>query len=403
MTDDHDDLIALGNRLNSTNYGPAPVIFERGDGVWLEDDQGQRYLDFVAGIAVCALGHRHPSLVEALSDQVDRLLHVSNMYWTREQIALMQRLVDRSFGDRVFFCNSGAEANEAAFKLARRYQARVANRDDKTTILSMKKSFHGRTLAAITATGQPKYHDGFAPLPPAFDYTPFNDLDALKERFDDSIGAVIVEPIQGEGGIKPADPEFLQGLRDLCDDHQALLIFDEVQTGIGRTGKLFAYETFGVTPDIMSLAKGLGGGVPVAATLATEEVWKGWKRGSHASTFGGNPLATRAASVVLDVIEQQDLLANARDRGLQLQRGLRQLASTFEVITDVRGEGLMVGAQCGDAASEIVALARDEGLLINSAGGDTLRFVPPLIITENHVDDALARLKRALHTWTTQS
>ena len=403
MTDDHDDLIALGNRLNSTNYGPAPVIFERGDGVWLEDDQGQRYLDFVAGIAVCALGHRHPALVEALSDQVDRLLHVSNMYWTREQIALMQRLVDRSFGDRVFFCNSGAEANEAAFKLARRYQARVANRDDKTTILSMKKSFHGRTLAAITATGQPKYHDGFAPLPPAFDYTPFNDLDALKERFDDSIGAVIVEPIQGEGGIKPADPEFLQGLRDLCDDHQALLIFDEVQTGIGRTGKLFAYETFGVTPDIMSLAKGLGGGVPVAATLATEEVWKGWKRGSHASTFGGNPLATRAASVVLDVIEQQDLLANARDRGLQLQRGLRQLASTFEVITDVRGEGLMVGAQCGDAASEIVALARDEGLLINSAGGDTLRFVPPLIITEDHVDDALARLKRALHTWTTQS
>ncbi len=403
MTDDHDDLIALGNRLNSTNYGPAPVIFERGDGVWLEDDQGQRYLDFVAGIAVCALGHRHPALVEALSDQVDRLLHVSNMYWTREQIALMQRLVDRSFGDRVFFCNSGAEANEAAFKLARRYQARVANRDDKTTILSMKKSFHGRTLAAITATGQPKYHDGFAPLPPAFDYTPFNDLDALKERFDDSIGAVIVEPIQGEGGIKPADPEFLQGLRDLCDDHQALLIFDEVQTGIGRTGKLFAYETFGVTPDIMSLAKGLGGGVPVAATLATEEVWKGWKRGSHASTFGGNPLATRAASVVLDVIEQQDLLANARDRGLQLQRGLRKLASTFEVITDVRGEGLMVGAQCGDAASEIVALARDEGLLINSAGGDTLRFVPPLIITENHVDDALARLKRALHTWTTQS
>ena len=403
MSDHIDDLIALGNRLNSTNYGPAPVVFERGEGVWLEDAHGQRYLDFVAGIAVCALGHRHPAMVHALSDQVDRLLHVSNMYWTAEQIGLMERLVNRSFADRVFFCNSGAEANEAAFKLARRYQAKIAQRDDQSTILSMKKSFHGRTLAAITATGQPKYHDGFAPLPPAFKDTPFTDVAALEDSVDDTVGAVIVEPIQGEGGVKPADMDFLQALRQRCDDTGALLIFDEVQTGVGRTGSLFAYQHFGITPDIMCLAKGLGGGVPVAATLATEEVWKGWKRGSHASTFGGNPLATRAGAVVLDVIEEEGLLANAADRGAQLQQGLRHLASSYDVITDVRGEGLMVGAECGEAASDIVALARHEGLLINSAGGDTLRFVPPLIVTADDVDDALTRLEAALRAWKKKS
>ncbi len=396
MTADQNELLAIGDRRNSPNYAPAPIVFEQGEGVWLTDRKGNRYLDFLAGIAVCSLGHAHPRLTEALHDQVDRLLHVSNMFYTAEQIELMEALAQRSFADRIFFCNSGAEANETAFKLARRYQSRVAENPDKTTILSMKSSFHGRTLAAITATGQPKYHDGFAPLVPGFEYLPFNDASALEDRMGDDVAAVVVEPIQGEGGVRPADPEFLKTLRQLCDDTGALLIFDEVQTGVGRTGSLFAYQHFEVTPDIMSLAKGLGGGVPIGATLATDEVWQGFKRGSHASTFGGNPLVTRAARVVLEVIDEQNLLENAQQRGEQLRRGLRQLAQTYDVIGDVRGVGLMVGAECGEKAGEIVSLARDEGLLINSAGGNTLRFVPPLVVSEDDVEQALRRLERAL-------
>ena len=398
-----EDLIASGRKRTSPNYAPAPIVFERGEGVWLVDREGTRYLDFVAGIAVCALGHAHPRLTEALRDQVGRLLHISNMYFNEPQIELMEMLTERSFADRVFFCNSGAEANEAAFKLARRYQHAVAQRPGKTRIVSMKQSFHGRTLAAITATGQPKYHDGFAPLVPDFDYIPFNDLDALKASITDETAAVIVEPIQGEGGVRPARAEYLQALRDLCDQVGALLIFDEVQTGVGRTGSYFAYQHFGVTPDIMTLAKGLGGGVPLGATLATEEVWKGWKRGSHASTFGGNPLVTRAATVVLDEIEAAQLLANATARGEQLQAGLRELAEQFPVITEVRGVGLMVGAECGEHASTLAGLARDEGLLINTAGGHTLRFVPPLIITEDDVDEALSRLRSAFEKFVASS
>ncbi len=390
------DLLAIGARHNSPNYAPAPIIFERGEGVWLFDCEENRYLDFVAGIAVCALGHAHPRLTEALRDQVEKLLHVSNMYYTAPQIELMETLSKRSFADRVFFCNSGAEANEAAFKLARRYQSRVANQPDKTKILSMKASFHGRTLAAITATGQPKYHDGFAPLVPGFDYTPFNDSALAKEKIDAHTAAVVVEPIQGEGGVRPAELEFLQTLRQACDEHGALLIFDEVQTGVGRTGALFAYQNYDVTPDIMTLAKGIGGGVPLGATLATDKVWAGWKRGSHASTFGGNPLATRAANTVLQVIEEDSLLDNARDRGEQLRQGLLELSSRFSVLTDVRGTGLMVGAQCGERAGDIAVLAREQGLLINTAGGDTLRFVPPLVITSEDVEQALTRLEDAL-------
>lgn len=397
MKQQPEELLARANQLNSPNYGPADIIFERGDGVWLTDSRGNRYLDFLAGIAVCSLGHAHPRLTEALHDQVDRLLHVSNMFYTGEQISLMQKLVDRSFADRVFFCNSGTEANEAAFKLVRRYQSKIAGNPDKTDIISMKSSFHGRTLASITATGQPKYHDGFAPLAGGFKYTPFNDAEALEAAIDDNTAAILVEPVQGEGGVRPANLEFLRTARRLCDDYGALLIYDEVQTGVGRVGELFAYQHFGVAPDVMSLAKGLGGGVPLAATLATDEVWKGWKRGSHASTFGGNPLATRAGSVVLDVIEEDNLLENVRNRGEQLRQGLEELAEQFDVISQVRGIGLLTGAECGDAASRISELARDQGLLINTAGGNTLRFVPPLIITEADVEDALQRLEAALN------
>ena len=390
------DLLARGNQLNSPNYAPADIVFERGEGVWLTDSEGNRYLDFLAGIAVCSLGHAHPRLTETLQQQAGRLLHVSNMFYTAEQIELMQRLVDQSFGDRVFLCNSGTEANEAAFKLVRRYQSRVAGRESKTKILSMKSSFHGRTLASITATGQPKYHDGFAPLAPGFDYVPFNDVDALEQAFDDNIAALVVEPVQGEGGVRPATEEFLSAARDLCDRHDAFLMFDEVQTGVGRVGELFAYQKFGVTPDVMTLAKGLGGGVPLGATVATEELWKGWKRGSHASTFGGNPLACSAGAVVLDTIEDEQLLDNVRARSRQLRAGLDELADEFDLISDVRGAGLLVGAECGEKASEVVRVARDQGLLLNTAGGDTLRFVPPLIIAEDEINEGLRRLRMAL-------
>ncbi|TXD39207.1 acetylornithine transaminase [Lujinxingia vulgaris] len=391
------ELLRKANDLNSPNYAPAPIIFDRGQGVRLFDTEGKEYLDFVAGIAVCALGHAHPTLTDALRDQAGRLLHVSNLFYTAEQIALMEALVEQSFADRVFFCNSGAEANEAAIKLARRYQKVVAGRADKSGIVTMTHSFHGRTLAAITATGQPKYHEGFEPLVPGFSYVPFNDLDALRQAVGRDTAAVMVEPVQGEGGVRPADAAYLKAVREICDKHGALLIFDEVQTGVGRTGSLFAYQHYGVTPDIMSLAKGLGGGVPLGATLASEKAWAGWTRGSHASTFGGNPLATRAGHTVLEVIARDGLLENARARGERLQAGLRRLAERFEVITEVRGLGLMIGAECkGDAASTIATAARDEGLLINTAGGNTLRFVPPLIITDADVDEALERLERAI-------
>lgn len=391
-----EDLLAAGDRHNSPNYAPAPVIFERGEGVRLYDRDGGEYLDFIAGIAVNALGHAHPRLTRAIAEQAGRLLHVSNLFYSEPQIALMERLARDSFADRVFLCNSGAEANEAALKLARRYQNKVIGDPEKIEIISMKQSFHGRTLAAITATGQPKYHEGFAPLVPGFKYAQFNDIDSVKDLIGPKTAAILVEPIQGEGGVRPAKPGFLASLRELCDEHRALLIFDEVQTGVGRTGDLFAHQHEGITPDIMSLAKGLGGGVPIGAMIATQRAFEGWERGSHASTFGGNPLVCAASLAVLETIEEQDLLEHVRAMGERLQAGLRTLAQTYDVISDVRGRGLLVGAQCREGAGDIAVLAREKGLLINTAGGDTLRMAPPLIITAADVDEALARLETAL-------
>lgn len=398
-----EELLAIGDRHNSPSYAPARIIFERGDGVTLYDRDGNAYLDFVAGIAVSALGYNHPDLTSALQKQVGELLHVSNMYYTEPQIELMHRICERSFGDRVFLCNSGTEANEAAMKLAHRYQREVAGKHDKFQIVSMKKSFHGRTLASLTATGQPKYHKGFEPLVEGFRYATFNHLDSVEALVDEHTAAVIMEPVQGEGGIRPAEDSFIQGVREICDKHGALLIFDEVQAGVGRTGELFAYQGFGVEPDIMCLAKGLGGGVPVGAMVATEKAFSGFERGSHASTFGGNPLASRAALVVLDVIERDALCENARERGAQLMQGLRDLREDFDVITEVRGRGLMVGAECeGDAAGQIAVQAREEGLLVNTAGGNTIRMVPPLVISRSDVEEALIRLRRAFEVWSTR-
>jgi predicted acetylornithine/succinylornithine family transaminase len=392
------ELIARGDLHNSPTYAPSLVI-DRGNGVTLWDVDGNEYLDFVAGIAVCSLGYSHPRLVEALTEQIERVIHVSNMFYSEPQIQLMERLTESSFADRVFLCNSGTEATEGAMKLARRYQRVVRGDEKRDRFVSMKKSFHGRTLASITATGQPKYHKGFEPLPPGFGYAEFNDLDSVAELVDDRTTAVILEPVQGEGGVRPATPAFLQGVRELCDEHGALLIYDEVQTGVGRTGDLFAYQGYDVPPDIICLAKGLGGGVPVGAMMARDEVFQGFERGSHATTFGGNPLACTAANTVLQVIEDDALCDNARERGAELVEGLREIGRRYEMIVDVRGRGLMVGVECaGDGAKRIAAACRTEGLLVNTAGGTTVRFVPPLVIDSGHVQDAVRRFARAVDT-----
>lgn len=394
------ELLEVANRHNSPNYAPAPVVVDHGEGMYVYDTEGRAYLDFLGGIAVNCLGYNHPELTEALQQQASRALHVSNLFYSAEQIELLERLSDRSFGDRVFLCNSGTEATEASMKLARRYQKTVAGAEKKTRIVSMEKSFHGRTMGAITATGQPKYHKGFHPLVPGIEYTPYNDAEAVRSAIDEETAAVIVEPVQGEGGVRPADPDFLQAVRDRCDETGALLIFDEVQTGVGRTGSLFAYQSYGVEPDIMALAKGLGGGMPVGATVATDEAFRGWSRGSHASTFGGNPMASTAANTVLDVVEREDLCTNARERGREIIEGLEGLAERFDVIEDVRGRGLMIGAECREGASDIVELCREDGLLMNTAGGDTLRLVPPLIVASSDVDEAMTILEGAFERWT---
>jgi predicted acetylornithine/succinylornithine family transaminase len=395
-----EELLAIGDRHNSTSYRPAPIVFDHGEGVHLYDRDGEEYLDFVAGIAVNCLGYNHPDLVAALQDQAGRLLHVSNMYYTAEQIELMHRLTSNSFADRIFICNSGAEANEAAMKLARRYQKVVAERPEKTEIVTMKKSFHGRTMGAITATGQPKYHKGFEPMLPGFQYAEFNDLDAARELIGEHTAAVLVEPIQGEGGVRPAEQSFLEGLREACNEAGALLIFDEVQTGIGRTGTLFAYEGYGVQPDIISLAKALGGGTPIGAMMSTDKIFEGWEPGSHATTYGGNPLVCRAAATVLEVIERDGLCENARERGRELRDGLREIADDYpDVVHDVRGRGLMVGMECGEHAGDIRSHCTEQKLLINTAGGHTLRFVPPLVISEDDVQDAIGRVRAAFEAW----
>lgn len=401
MTHSSEELIEIGNRTNSPSYKPAPMILDHGEGVRLYDLEGTEYLDFVAGIAVNALGYNHPRQVKVLKEQSERLLHVSNMFLTAEQVELMEALVSRSFADRVFLCNSGAEANEAGIKLARAYQRNVLGRQDRYEIITFAYSFHGRTYGALSATAQPKYHKGFEPMLPGFVTAKFNDLESVKEVIGDRTAAILVEPVQGEGGVMPATQEFLEGLRALCDEHDLLLIFDEVQAGMGRTGSLFAYQGYGVEPDVLNLAKGLGGGVPIGATLATQRVYDGWTRGSHATTFGGNPLVSAVAREVIAVIEEDGLCENATAMGELLQEGLRELAKSFDVIKDVRGRGLMVGAEVGaENAGDIAVKAREQGLLINTAGGHTLRFVPPLVIQKADVEDCLARLKEALTQWT---
>ncbi len=392
------DVVARARRLMTPNYKPQPVIFVTGEGPFLYDRDQNRYLDFAGGIAVSCLGHNHPVLAQAIAEQAKRVLHVSNLYFNQAQIDLADRLIDRSTADRIFFCNSGAEANEAALKLARRYM-RTVRGENRWKFVTAKYSFHGRTWAAISATGQPNYHEGFGPLVEGFTYVPFGDLDALEAAIDDETCAVLMEPVQGEGGVLVPPEGYLRGLREVCDRKGVLLMFDEVQTGVGRTGKLWAHEHEAVRPDVFTIAKGLAGGVPIGAMLCTEEVSKGFSPGAHASTFGGNPLACRAALAVLDVIEKEGLIAHVERVGAHLRSEVDALSTRVPGLTGARGRGLLAGVGVDPSIIDRAAIidrCRRLGLLITQAGPDALRFTPPYIVSRSHVDDAVATLERAL-------
>jgi acetylornithine/N-succinyldiaminopimelate aminotransferase len=380
-------------------YARQPVEFVRGAGAMLFDRDGKAYLDLLAGIAVCSVGHSHPYLTNALQEQAATLLHVSNLYLTAPQARLAQRLVELSDFERVFFCNSGAEANEAAIKIARKY-GRNKGGEKKTQIISARNSFHGRTLATVTATGQPKYSAPFAPLPPNFAYVPFNDVAALQAAVTDDTAAILLEPIQGEGGVWPATSEYLQSARDLADRHGALLIFDEVQTGMGRTGRLWAYQNYDIVPDVMTLAKGLGGGVPIGACLARGIAAETFQPGDHGSTFAGNPLAATAANAVLDILADEDLAGNARRIGARFVEEITTLRTRHPgLIGEIRGRGLMIGIEIlQPVARAIVASALANGLIINAIGDTTIRLLPPLTLTDAEARRGVALLEKAVQS-----
>ena len=390
-----DDLIRDSARYLANTYARFPVVLVRGRGDRLWDSDGKEYLDFAAGIAVDVLGHCHPKVVEAIKAQAEALLHVSNLYHIEPQIRLAQALCEHSFADKVFFCNSGAEANEAAIKLARRY-AKVRWGPDRYEIVCMRDSFHGRTMATLTATGQEKHQRGFEPLLPGFKHIPFNDLRAAEQAIDSRTCAVLVEPIQGEGGVRVPDDDYLPALRQLCSDRDVLLMLDEVQTGMGRTGRLFAYEHWGIEPDVMTLAKALGGGLPIGAMLAKEEVASAFVPGSHASTFGGSPFITAAALAALTAIVEERLPQRAAKIGAYFLGRLRELVQRYPYAKEARGKGLILALELAVPAKPIVDRCLQLGLLILTAGDQVLRFVPPLIIGEAEVDEALSILDHAL-------
>ncbi len=378
-------------------YGRFPIALEKGAGCLVWDTEGKEYLDFVAGIATCTLGHAHPALIAAVTEQIQKLHHVSNLYYIPEQGQLAQWLVDNSCADKVFFCNSGAEANEAAIKLVRKY-AYTHFPDTQPVIITAKASFHGRTLATITATGQEKYQKGFAPLVDGFAYVPYNDILAMEQAIakinngKTKVAAIMIEPLQGEGGVRPGELEYFLRLRKICNEQNILLVFDEVQVGIGRTGKLWGYENLGVEPDIFTSAKGLAGGIPIGAMLCKDSC-AAFEPGNHASTFGGNPFVCAAAISVLQTIEQENILQNVQARGEQLRTRLRAIANQYpQLFTEVRGWGLINGMEINPDADltsiDLVKAAMTEGLLLAPAGAKVLRFVPPLIVTEAEVNQA---------------
>ena len=382
-------------------YAPAQFIPVKGKGSRVWDQQGKEYVDFAGGIAVTALGHCHPALVAALQQQGETLWHVSNVFTNEPALRLAQKLIDATFAERVFFANSGAEANEAAFKLAR-YYASHRHSPYKSKIIAFHNAFHGRTLFTVTVGGQPKYSDGFGPKPADIVHVPYNDLDAVKAVIDDHTCAIVVEPIQGEGGVTPADPAFLQGLRALCDEHQALLVFDEVQSGMGRSGKLFSYMNYGVTPDILTTAKALGGGFPVSAMLTTHEIASAMTVGTHGTTYGGNPLACAVAEAALDTINTPAVLAGIEERRRHFLQALEAINQKYQVFKEVRGMGLLIGAELNDAyrgkARDILMAAAAHGLMLLNAGPDVMRLAPSLVIEFDDIKEGMARLEKAIAT-----
>ena len=390
------DWIGEAERYILHTYSRYPLLLVKGEGMRVWDERGREYLDFVGGIAVCSMGHCHPRLVEAIKEQAHTLLHVSNLYYTQAQVELAQRICENSFGEKVFFCNSGAEANEAAIKLARKYAKRYLG-EDRYEIITMYNSFHGRTLATVAATAQEKFHKGFEPLPAGFKYCPYDDLEALKEAIGPHTCAVMVEPIQGEGGVNVPSDDYLPELKRICDEEGILLIYDEVQVGMGRTGKLFAYQHPDAPPHIMTLAKALGGGIPIGAMVTTDEVAKGFSPGDHASTFGGNPLAARAGCVVFELLLEGGVLENCQKMGDYLMEGLRQLQREHPSMKEVRGKGLIVGVELeGISAKEVVNRCMEKGVLINAIGDRILRLLPPLILQKEDIDRLLEVLADVL-------
>ncbi len=373
-------------------YSRFQAIFTKGKDVYLFDEKEKKYLDFTAGIAVNALGYGNKAVINAINTQTEKLLHVSNLYYTEPMALLAKKLVEKSCFDKVFFANSGAEANEAAFKLARKYGHLKKNGASK--IISMKNSFHGRTMATVTLTGQAKYQNGFGPMMNDILYAEFNNIDSIKNLIDENVCAIFIEPVQGEGGLLPADKTFMEELKKLCTRNNILLIFDEVQTGIGRRGKLFCYENFDIEPDILTLAKGLGGGLPIGAALAKEEIAQCFSKGDHASTFGGNPIACACANAVLDEIENKDILKNVKENGKYLIKKLKEI--NCPNIKNIRGLGLMIGVEFDFEINSIIQKCLDKGLLIIGAGKNVIRFVPPLIINKKEIDEGIEILKNCL-------
>ncbi|MBT3353073.1 MAG: aspartate aminotransferase family protein [Nitrospinaceae bacterium] len=388
------DLIALAEKYVAPTYGRFPVAFVRGEGCRLWDADGREYLDFVSGLAVCSLGHSHPAVTEAIRKQAGELVHVSNLYHIEPQIKLAQRLAENSFADKAFFCNSGTEAGEASIKLARKYSFKKYG-EGRHEILTFEQSFHGRTMASLSATGQEKFHKGFSPLLPGFRYLPFDDVESAAAAISDQTCAIMVEPIQGEGGVNVPSDDYLKGLRAICDANDLLLIFDEVQVGMGRTGKLWAHEHFDVQPDVMALAKALGGGTAIGAIVATDKAMA-FEPGDHAATFGGNYLATAAACAAMDVTLSPGFLDHVAEMGEFAMAGLRELATRHSIIKEVRGKGLIIGCELDGDASVIVGKALAAGILLISAGPSVFRLLPPLVVEKEMIEKVLEFLDSAL-------
>ncbi len=389
------DIVEDGKKYSMNTYNRGTRVIKEAKGCYLKDVEGKEYLDMIAGISVCNLGHSHPVIVEAIQKQVEKLIHISNLYWIPEQVELAKLLVENSFADKAFFCNSGGEANEAAIKLARKYSYKKYG-EGRNEIIAMTSSFHGRTLATLSITYNKKYQEGFGPMPGGFRFANFNDIDSVKAEITDKTCAIIVEPVQGEGGVNVAEEKFLKELKNICAQKDILLIFDEIQCGMARTGKLFAYEHFGVEPDIMSLAKALGNGFPIGAMLATEEAAAAFNPGDHGTTFGGNPLACSAALATLKYILQEKLWETVERKGNYFKEQLQTLVEKHPLVKQTKGKGLMLGLELKTAGAPFAQKMAEEGILINCTAEKILRFLPPFIIEEKDIQRTVEALDKIL-------